>query len=147
MGFEGETIISEMCPSGFCCQLSECNYIDDSDNLCELFRDTSSILCSECIDGYSESVNSAQCVKCKEGAIHWEYLALPGIMALLMTGFILFTNTDKVKDEPKDEEEEEATLERATTMKAHLIDNVKSDNTKLMLASMAKIVIYYEQVE
>lgn len=59
-----------------------------------------------------------------------------------MTGFILFTNTDKVTEEPKEEE-----LERSTSMKHHLLDNVKSDDFKIMLRSMAKIVVYYEQVE
>ena len=143
MGFDGEHIISELCPSGFCCQLdSECNYIDDGEYLCALYRDPDSLLCSECIAGYSESVNSAQCVQCEHDVIHWEYLALPGIMALLMTGFILFTNTDKVTEEPKEEE-----LERSTSMKHHLLDNVKSDDFKIMLRSMAKIVVYYEQVE
>ena len=159
MGFEGETIISGQCPSGYCCQYEECEYVDDSDALCAMFRDTESLLCSECIEGYSESVNSAQCVKCKKSA-YWIYLALPGTMALLMSAFILFTNSDKAppkesEDEIPDDEEAEREKEqsepmepltRKITIRNNLLANAKSDSTKLMLASMAKIAIYYEQV-
>ena len=135
--------------------------------LCALYRDTDSLLCSECIDGYSESVNSAQCVKC-EKSVYLNFLFLPFAMALVLSAFILLTNTekdvihkqskkskkgDKAKDVNDDLSDEEmtgrsvSTLSRKSTLSELMLANAKSDKTKLMLASLAKIAIYYEQVK
>ena len=160
MGFEGETIISGQCPSGYCCQYEECEYVDDSDALCAMFRDTDSLLCSECIEGYSESVNSPQCVKCGK-SVYWNFMFLPVSMAVLLSVFILFTNSEKdiiPKPKPQKEDHDEMSDDEVAgkvatvpalkrrTLTGLMLANAKSDSTKLMLASLAKIAIYYEQV-
>ena len=162
MGFEGERLVSAICVSGYCCQNSgDCNYINDLDTegvLCAKYRSTDSMLCSECDDGLSgtvlfqlfqfrlhfhhfdcvpwggatESVNSAQCVDC-EGKNYLTFLALPGLMALLMSTFILLTNTDKVVDA----EEERRKLEKQDSF----MNNIRHESNKHMVASLAKVTV------
>ena len=140
MGFDGDTIVSNLCPTDFCCQLEECDYIEHEAYLCAPGRNTSSLLCGECNDGYSESVNSPQCTECDRD-VHWEVLLFPLAFALGMTIFILATNTDKQEEEIEDDEE----LERPENAKKAVLAKVQ-DN-QLMIQSFSKVVIYYEQVE
>ena len=75
MGFDGDNIISAACPSGYCCQqASGCDYLfEDKSILCAENRDYKSILCGKCKDGYSESMNTVNCTKCKR-KYYFEYL-------------------------------------------------------------------------
>ena len=186
MGVEAETIISAQCISKVCCQLADgCEYVDDLDDeddedydgypLCAFYRNSSSRLCSECIDGYSESVNSEQCVKC-EKSFYWQFLFLPLAMAVAMSAIILITNfteisrtvsprsKDDVDDKADDVLNEALDVaypsdldlhpnslkdEQHSTLREFAKETAKkrAQETKLMLASLAKIVIYYEQVK
>ena len=149
MGFEGETIISGRCPSGLCCQNDECEYMDDdNDTLCAANRDTTSLLCSECIEGYSESVNSAECIEC-EDRVYWRFPALSMVMAVVLTVFILFTNSEKdIVPKPDSAKVSSAksgddvagngrtvpSLQRSATLTELILENAKSESTKLMLS-------------
>merc|ERR1719474_923945 len=140
MGFEGESIVSAVCVNGYCCQSSgDCNYIDDVDTegvLCAKYRDSDSMLCSECDEGLSESVNSWQCMDCK-GETHWEFLALPAGIAVVMSLFIILTNTDKEEDSEHDKKEDQKN--------GGFWDNIRHEDNKHMVASLAKVTVYYEQ--
>merc|ERR1719474_2160363 len=161
MGFNGETIISGACITNFCCwKPGGCNYVDPDDDAyrCALNRDPSTRLCSECIEGYSESVNSEQCVKC-DTFFNWPFLFLPLTMAFGMSAIILLTNFTEisrtVRAQPEEDHDDDSNAgdqpslnvddSRRSTLKKMALDNVKKKETKLMLASLAKIVIYYEQ--
>ena len=71
------TMISSLCPLYQCCQNENgCDYIYDKSSLCANGRDYKTILCSKCKDGYSESMNTTQCIKC-DRFIYLEYLFYP----------------------------------------------------------------------
>lgn len=153
MGFEDDSIISGQCPAGYCCQYEECEYTDDGDALCALYRDSNSLLCSECIDGYSESINSLQCVECEKG-IHWKFVWLSMAIAVATTASILSSNADHGGDESPENCRDEVAgtaaalpaLQRKATLKDVMLEKAKSNDTKLMLDSLVKIAVYYEQV-
>jgi len=147
---DDESIISGQCPSGFCCQDTECSFIYDEADLCADNRDADSFLCSECIAGYSESVYGAECVECDKD-VHWEFMLLPLGMAVVMSVFILVTHTDK--DVQEIQRQRANTLETGSPIRLHrqstfttvMLGNVKAEDTKIMLGSIVKISIYYEQ--
>ena len=177
MGFDAdnpETIISAVCIPNLCCQNSGgCNYVDSlaaanvegQSPLCALYRNSSTRLCSECIEGYSESINSEQCVQCEE-SFNWPFLFLPLIMAVGMSLIILITNfteisrkhpppppqddvppaSPSVDDDDDDLQSVPSLKSETTTLRAHALAEIASDEKKLMFASLAKIIIYYEQV-
>ena len=148
MGFKGNTIISTVCPSVFCCRRTGgCDYISDKDSLCATNRNSDSLLCSECIEGYSESINSENCTNCDRD--HWEYLLLPFAMAVFTTGILLFTNREsKPSVLKRNGAKFESILETGggrgtiTTIK-----RLSSGKNKIVLMSMAKIAVYYMQVK
>ena len=148
---DDETIVSGSCVSGFCCQDDECSFIYDVDSLCAENRDPDSYLCSQCEDGYSESFNSEHCVEC-DNAIHWEYLLIPLGMAVGMSMFILATHTDKdIEEIQRQRENSQKTghpimLNRQSTLTSVLIGTGKAEDNKIMMGSLAKIIVYYEQV-
>eukprot|EP01083_Nonionella_stella_P066591 175475_1 len=96
LGFDGDGLVSSVCPPHVCCQLQEgCDYMDDNSNsLCALNRDPNSILCGKCKDGFSESVNSAQCVQCEQS--YFLYLLYPIGLSLLILSLIIVTNLDPI---------------------------------------------------
>ena len=183
MGFDAdypETIISAVCIPNVCCQLSDgCNYVDPEheESLCALYRNSSTRLCSECIEGYSESINSEQCVQCEE-YFNWPFLFLPLIMALGMSAIILITNFTEISrtvpppsdDHGDDDSKNVENLDidqfypdddhqdkpsapapslknETATLREMALAEAKSEKTKLLFASLAKIIIYYEQVK
>ena len=91
------TIISSICPSNQCCQqerVDGCSYIHNTSKLCAAGRNYESTLCSLCIDGYSETINSANCKECHQS--HMAYLFIPFLLAFFITLFLVGTNTDNV---------------------------------------------------
>ena len=151
MGIEDETFVSGICPSGFCCQREHCSFIYHGDELCAANRDADSFLCSLCIDGYSESVSGPECVKCDKN-VHWEFMLLPFGMAVGTSLFILLTHTDKDTEEINRQRANSTNhglpveLTRTSTARSVMLGNVNSEDNKIMLGSLAKITIYYEQV-
>ena len=140
MGFEGISIISGICPSSICCQLADgCDYIEDSKSLCAKNRDPESILCSQCLDGYSESVTSKSCHNCRRGD-YWQYILLSFVLASSMTTFYIMTNTVKTY---------QSTTVIATGVSGRLkwlysrLQNSSGDQT---LLGLFQISVYYEQV-
>ena len=96
MGFDGEKIISSVCPSSFCCNPDDdehCDYVEDKESLCANNRDSGSLLCGKCIEGYSESMTSANCLQCDK-SIHWNHLIHPLVLAAMWTMWFLFANRD-----------------------------------------------------
>ena len=150
VGFSGDTIISAACPTEICCQLDDgCDYISDADDLCAENRDPNSFLCSQCKEGYSESMNSVNCTKCTR-TVHWEYLVLPLVVALLFVPICLFTNR----------EYKHFSLKRQKGGSRNVFAGPKSPNTKAIvgkakrlknseakvtLPSLANITIYHQQ--
>ena len=134
--------MSAGCPSSVCCQLSGgCDYVEDAHSLCASNRDSDSLLCSRCIEGYSESMNSVNCTKCKEN-VHWIYLLLPLGLSLLILIILLFTN--------REAKSESDTNEVANASSDNVVDSMemsppKTKTSRIELPSLAKITIYFEQ--
>ena len=149
IGQIGDTLISASCPSMTCCQLdSGCDYVDDIEFLCALNRDSESYLCSRCIDGYSESMNSSNCTKCTK-SVHWEYIMMPLCMAMFIVMLLLWTNREKPDDFGSEHQINEIVNPKDFSMKERIINKakrLKDEKVKTALASLAKIAVYYEQV-
>ena len=144
MGFDGDTIISAVCPAGLCCQLADgCDYIENEGDLCAKYRDFESELCSECIEGYSESINSEQCTECDGD--HWEYLLLPFGMAIFTTGILLFTNREKKDSALKRSPGKMKSILKTGNI-AKWFKRLKSGENKIVIMSITKIAVYYYQV-
>eukprot|EP01084_Bolivina_argentea_P186927 322103_1 len=96
-------IICSTCPSGQCCKSSSgCNYITDKSLLCADNRNPFSILCSKCVEGFSELFLSTACGKCEK--IYYLWLLFPFSLALFWTYYLLIlTATEKKEDEIDDE--------------------------------------------
>ena len=150
IGQIGDTLISGGCPSLTCCQLEGgCDYVEDIQLLCALNRDSESYLCSRCIDGYSESMNSSNCTKCTK-SVHWKYLMLSLCMALVIVMMLLWTNREKPEDVGIEKEMENIVNPKDMSMKDRVINKakrLKDQKVKTALASLAKIAVYYEQVK
>eukprot|EP01083_Nonionella_stella_P105403 303163_1 len=98
LGFVEEQIVSNTCPTGYCCRQADgCSVINDDKNdsmLCAANREHGSTLCGQCKPGYSESMNSTQCVQC-ERHFYFEYLLLPVFLSLFLVLFLIATNRDR----------------------------------------------------
>ena len=129
IGFEGTTIISAICPSSLCCLPNEgqyCDYIEGDASLCAKNRDHHSFLCGKCVDGFSESVISTNCMICQE-TVQWGYLSVPLSMAAMWTLFILCTNRESTKY---------SKMNHVT---------VKSDDVVIIMGSLGAVTVYYQQ--
>eukprot|EP01083_Nonionella_stella_P274242 930767_1 len=82
------SIISLQCPLGQCCvDLEGCDYFN-SHLLCADNRNTSSVTCSRCNDGYDEMAGSFVCGECKY--TDYALVSLLFILASIFTLFLLF---------------------------------------------------------
>ena len=143
------TLISAACPSEVCCQLSDgCDYVEDTDYLCASNRDSDTYLCSRCNDGYSESMNSANCTKCTR-SVHWEYLALPLCMALVIVSLLLYSNREKPPKEDDEIKMVEIVNARASVTERIMLKAkpLKDDRVSIAMGSLVEIVVYYQQVK
>eukprot|EP01083_Nonionella_stella_P072417 195303_1 len=94
MGMNDGTIVSALCPPNYCCQQDTgCNYLDKT-HLCALNRNHSTYLCGSCNDGYSESINSAECVECNK-SVHYRYLLQQFIFSVLISVFLIAISVEK----------------------------------------------------
>merc|ERR1712228_152826 len=101
----------------------------------ETNRDDQSILCGKCIDGYSESINTTKCVKCRR-EFDFRYLWLPILISFAVTAFIMFTSSDDIEDTCNSPKEYTNKIKRAFS----------ENYFKLMLKTMIlKNALYYEQ--
>lgn len=143
MGITDHRIVSAACPTSICCQLDDgCDFVEDTDSLCAANRDADSSLCSRCITGYSESMNSANCTLCDK-TVRWEYLVLPICLAVGLMILMLFTNREETEADRQCSLEHSDTLRDATI---GYLKRLKNGDGKVTLMSLAKIVVYYEQV-
>ena len=133
MGLDGERIISSVCPSSFCCHPTDgqyCDYIENQDSLCAKNRDSESFLCGKCIDGYSESMTSANCIKCDQ-RVHWSYLCVPLLLAATWTMYILSANRD------------------GESAECSKVDGAKSQSDDidimLIMSTLISVSVYYQQ--
>ena len=143
MGFDddhndGLRIISSTCPNHQCCQnrIHGCDYIHDKQSLCADGRDYESVLCSKCLNGFSESLYSRKCVKCQYQEMNLIYLLLPTIFAFSLSLMLIAINTERLikKDKKRQEEPNKLLLV------------LKSDNYQLMIKIMIfKCCLYYQQ--
>ncbi len=104
-----------------------------------------------------------------EKPFNWPFLFLPLIMAIGMSLIILITNFTEISksNPPKQDDVPPASpntpssaddvddddlqsvpslKSETTTLREHALAEIASDEKKLMFASLAKIIIYYEQV-
>eukprot|EP01083_Nonionella_stella_P046425 124337_1 len=129
-------IVSASCPVDYCCENTDmCDYIHgDEELLCALNRDRTSPLCGKCKEGYSESMNSTKCVRCKS-SFYFGYVLLPFLLSIVFALVLMATNTDKInKDAPKKEQP------------SRLKQVLQSEYCKMMLKIMFfKCTVYYEQ--
>ena len=142
---ETDSIISASCPSSICCQLSAgCDYVENADSLCASNRDSNSLLCSRCIEGYSESMNSENCTKCDKN-VHWEYLLFPLCMTLLLSMSLLFSNREDSEEPTESNVQTEDTKndESGSSTKTALenVKRLKDSEAKITLPSLAKIAV------
>ena len=72
-------------------------------------------------------------------------MILPFMMALGMSTFILCTHTDIDVEEMRRRQEMDMLTRQSSSMRK-IMDNAKSNETKIMIGSLSKITIYYEQV-
>eukprot|EP01084_Bolivina_argentea_P240169 403555_1 len=101
MSIDGDTgsILSALCLPDYCCsKQTSCSYIYDTTSiLCANNRNSTAMLCSSCVTGYSESLNSSGCVKC-DVALNAMVLLYPMLpMAIFWSLFLLLTSSDKIK--------------------------------------------------
>eukprot|EP01084_Bolivina_argentea_P281231 481144_1 len=98
LGFDdNNNMISSHCPTNYCCQDENgCNYINDiniKDKICASNRNYSSKLCGSCLKGYSQSIQSASCVKCSK-IIQFEYIFYMLAISFLWTIFLIIVTSD-----------------------------------------------------
>lgn len=105
--------------------------------LCGANRDPDSTLCSECLDGYSESMTTDECVVCDDG-YHWEYRLLSIFMALGITMGYMATNRVKTSACTP--------TPRENTWKIKWIyKRLQRNHGDITLYGVFQIVVYYEQ--
>eukprot|EP01084_Bolivina_argentea_P258573 435982_1 len=151
-------IISAQCPPLHCCQDEICD-VQNQSMLCAENRDYTSVLCSKCMKGYSQSISSAKCVKCDGN--HWEYLMLPLMFSLIFVGYLVGTKSEVVITNKKNKK-----IGYLVGSKSDLRSNTKYANVNVgnseisnslkrlitnrtfiyMIQTMIiKIIIYYQQ--
>eukprot|EP01084_Bolivina_argentea_P173180 299962_1 len=90
-------IISGNCQFGYCCSLVEgCDYFYNQSSLCAENRDYESLLCSECMDGYSALYFSSACGLCEGDYYSW--LLYPFLLSIFTVYCcLLLKSNDKKK--------------------------------------------------
>ena len=120
---------------GLC--LNSRHYIKDKQSLCAEGREYTSILCSKCIDSYSESLYSSKCVDCNGTGINFLYLVLPTIFGLFISVVLILINIEKMKKQ-KDKSRQE--------MPSKIMQVLRSNYYQLMIKIMIfKCILYYQQ--
>ena len=105
--------------------------------LCAKNRDPDSLLCSQCLDGYSESVTTDKCIVC-DGGHHWEYWVLSLFMALFIV--ICYMATNRVNAP-----ESSPTALESTWRITWIYKRLQRSSGDITLYGIFQIVIYYEQ--
>ena len=127
-------ITTSICPPFYCCSsFTGCNYVNDKSSLCAMNRDPDSLLCSQCLDGYSELIGTNQCGICDKNQLH--LLIIPYILTLLFAFYLLYIQSYTVLD--KSEALEIIQNERMMVLKY----NIRSLSTMLFV-----VILYYNQL-
>eukprot|EP01084_Bolivina_argentea_P254585 428021_1 len=94
---DNDTIVSASCAAGYCCSNNKgCMYTYNMKHvqhtqfhsqLCSSYREPNSILCSKCVEGYSEVFLSTTCQKCDKTRYLW--LLYPFLYAVFISYYLL----------------------------------------------------------
>eukprot|EP01083_Nonionella_stella_P008944 25907_1 len=131
VGFDSShSIISSICPPSYCCtKPNKCDY-EKKEELCALHRDPDSVLCSSCLEGYSESMNSINCVRCNT-SYAFEFLLMPMLLALCLS--VIVMKTDNVRKNEKEDAYLNPFMSRFRYMRV------------MITIMISKCILYYEQ--
>eukprot|EP01084_Bolivina_argentea_P221126 374600_1 len=155
-------IVSSLCPALQCCinskqckisvNINNNNINNEQQNtqLCAKNRNPNSMLCSKCYNGYSVSVNSPQCIKCTQN--YFSYLLLPLALSLLISLFVMATNTDSYSNPVHvtrvqiDDKETKTDISSKKQKQNWLKKLSKNEYLKAMVSVMiSRNIMYYEQ--
>eukprot|EP01084_Bolivina_argentea_P298276 513988_1 len=101
LGLPNNKMITSRCPSLYCCNEEIfCNYQDNS-TLCADGRDFKVELCGACLQGYSEAMNSPNCIICEESGHSHLWQVKPIILAILYTLYLVSCNPNRNEDKYK----------------------------------------------
>eukprot|EP01083_Nonionella_stella_P119246 356367_1 len=153
LGFCGanDSMVTNICPTAYCCQMEGfCDFSEDNqaETLCAHNRNVSEPLCGACFEGYTEAINSPQCMICEEQ--HWMWFSKPIALAIVYTLYLIFSNPIKEKDtKQRDEKEVYVTYTHCSCLGA-CINQCKAwaGNTDFVLLCQTlvlRVLLYYEQ--
>eukprot|EP01084_Bolivina_argentea_P183754 317041_1 len=95
VGIFDDVMVTQICPSLYCCSNTFCNYYYNKSILCAENRHLSIPLCGACIDGFTEAINSPKCMICNE--YYYVWLWKPITLAVVYTLYLILchknTNT------------------------------------------------------
>eukprot|EP01084_Bolivina_argentea_P263220 445413_1 len=97
---DNQSLSSSICKHNYCCQnIYDCQYtnISNIESLCAFNRNYTSILCSECMNGYSSVFYSTNCQKCNEHFIY-PYPAIAVILYGIFIGLYLCLSQSDIKN-------------------------------------------------
>eukprot|EP01084_Bolivina_argentea_P033839 62564_1 len=148
VGFEIEdnahVMISGECPSGYCCITTQCEYIGSNQtDLCVFGRDYSSAMCGQCLEGYSQAMNSIKCVKCNGNNIMW--LFWPFGLALFFTIYIIISQSKLSRIKNKKKAPRKYTTEFSKLWQKLLLVITGKYFMMMIKTFIFKILFYYQQ--
>ena len=127
-------LITAICPPNICClKAYGCSYVNDTDKLCAKNRDINSLLCSQCMDGYSELYGSNECGVCTENNFY--ILSIPYAYTLLLAVYFVFVKSYRIPTEQK-------IIEIMKDPKKIVLN----DNFRSLPTMIFTIVTYYNQL-
>eukprot|EP01084_Bolivina_argentea_P006728 12738_1 len=146
IGFDNnDNIISSTCQPFTCCQNEQCDYLMymyDEQVFCAKNRNFSVYLCGVCDEGYSESVNSAECVKCNKNNL-WQWISLTIFLSLLFAIFMLISKSQRINYNKQNQKE--LTMCRCLEERK-IVKLFKNNYFKQMVQIMIfRNICYYEQ--
>eukprot|EP01084_Bolivina_argentea_P022143 41155_1 len=147
LGFQdnNETIVTSQCPSRYCCVEEVCNYTHKS-TLCAQNRDNLVPLCGACRPGFTEAINTVECMICDEYDYIW--LVKPMILAIC---YVLYLSMCHPMVSIKQTEmmlKLETDVERSSCL--NICYKMKNSWTKphfmmLVKTLILRILLYYQQ--
>ena len=125
-------ILSQICPPTVCCQKQDgCSY--PIDNICALNRNQDSLLCSQCMDGFSELVGTNNCGECNENKLGWSLIPLFYTLLLALYFTLFSSNTVMTREQATE-------VMELNPRKTTIIDEVKS----IKITALNVLLYYYQ---
>eukprot|EP01083_Nonionella_stella_P000002 2_1 len=139
LGFCGEdgSMTTSTCPNSYCCQDEGSCVYNQTEPLCANNRDVSVPLCGACLEGYTEAINSSECMICDEQ--YWVWFLKPIAVAVLFTVYLVFSNPNVADPPPKEEYK--------TYDYCNLCRNARHNKEFMLLSRtlVLRVLMYYEQ--